>query len=125
MTVDNILQGININKTYNFSSKIVDNFYSDFTRLNDYLSINLLKKKKIIVTFSNKQKLENISKFLTVNYVITDLSKIYSDNVNLVVMDLDQGFEFEDYIVITENEVFKTRDKNVNYSRSRKPGKGI
>ena len=82
-------------------------------------------KKKIIVTFSNKQKLENISKFLTVNYVITDLSKIYSDNVNLVVMDLDQGFEFEDYIVITENEVFKTRDKNVNYSRSRKPGKGI
>ena len=122
MTVDNILQGININKTYNFSSKIVDNFYSDFTRLNDYLSINLLRKKKIIVTFSNKQKLENISKFLTVNYVITDLSKIYSDNVNLVVMDLDQGFEFEDYIVITENEVFKTRDKNVNYKNKFKYG---
>ena len=122
MTVDNILQGININKNYNFSSKIVDNFYSDFTRLNDYLSINLLRKKKIIVTFSNKQKLENISKFLTVNYVITDLSKIYSDNVNLIVMDLDQGFEFDDYIVITENEVFKTRDKNVNYKNKFKYG---
>lgn len=125
MTIDNILNDIKLNKIYNFSSKIIENFNSNFNRINEYLQMCLFKNKKVILSISNKQRINNILKFISVPYVITNEEKIYLDKVNLINIDLDQGFEFEDYVIITENELFKIRDNNINYKNKFKYGTKI
>ena len=59
MTVDNILQGININKTYNFSSKIVDNFYEELDPYQTGKVIDIPNNKIVILTTNSENKLSN------------------------------------------------------------------
>lgn len=125
MTIDNIIEGVKLNKVYSFNSKIVENFNSNFERLNEYLEASLFKNKKVLICLGSKQRLNNIIKYITVSYVITNIDEIYIEKVNLINEELDQGFEFEDYIVITENELFKVRDKNINYKNKFKYGTKI
>ena len=59
MTVDNILQGININKNYNFSSKIVDNFYEELDPYQTGKVIDIPNNKIVILTTNSENKLSN------------------------------------------------------------------
>lgn len=125
MTIDNIVDNAKIDKMYNFSSKAIQKFNSNYTMLNEYLENNLFKKKKIILVLSDKNKIKNIQKFISVNSTFTNLDKIYNDRVNIVIEEIEEGFEIDDYIVLTENELFKARNKDVNYKNKFKFGSKI
>lgn len=125
MTIDNVVNDVKIDKTYNFSSKVPEKFNSNYTMLNEYLVNNSFKKKKIILAISDKNKIQNIQKFIDASSIVTSLDKLYDDKVNIVNLDLDEGFELDDYIVLTENELFKTRNKDVNYKNKFKFGSKI
>ena len=125
LTIDNILKKAKINKQYNFSSKIIDKFNSNFNYLNEYLEKCLLKRKKVIICLSDKSKLKNIQKYITVDNILTNFNKIYDDKINIINYDIDEGFEIDDYIFLCENELFKTRNKDVNYKNKFKYGTKI
>ncbi len=115
MTIDNIIDHIKLNNTYNFTSRIIENFNSNFDRLNEFLQICILKKKKTIISISNKDYINHIKKFLKVSNIFTNINDLHDDVINIVNENIDQGFEFLNYVVITENEIFKNQNKNINY----------
>ena len=125
LTIDNILKNIKVKKQYNFSSKVIDRFNSNYNYLNEYLEKCILKKKKVIICLSDKLKLKNIKKFITVDNILTNFKNLYNDKINIVNCDIDEGFEIEDYIVLSENELYKSRNKDINYKNKFKYGTKI
>ena len=124
LTIDNILD-MKLNKSYVFSSKNVDKFNSNFNYLNEYLEKCLFSNKKVIIALSDKTKLKNVQKFLTVPNALTNLLTIDQNVVNIIEYDIDEGFEIDDYVVLCENELYKTRSKDINYKNKFKYGTKI
>ena len=125
LTIDNILKKVKVNKQYNFSSKVIDKFNSNFNYLNEYLEKCILKKKKVIICLSDKVKLKNIQKFITVDNILTNFKNIYDDKVNIINYDIDEGFEIDKYVILCENELYKARSKDINYKNKFKYGTKI
>ena len=124
LTIDNILD-IKLNKKYVFSSKVIDKFNSNFNFLNEYLEKCLYSNKKVIIALSDKSKLKNIQKYLTVPNILTNLLNIDQKQVNIIEYDIDEGFEIDDYVVLCENELYKSRNKDINYKNKFKYGTKI
>ena len=125
LTIDNILKNIDINKEYVFESILPDKFNSNFNYLNEYLEKCLFKGKKVIICISDENKIKNIKKYLNIEYVETSLDNLYHNKVNIINIDIDEGFEIKDYIVLCENELYKTRNKDINYKNKFKYGTKI
>ena len=125
LTIDNILKKVKVNKQYNFSSNLLDKFNSNFNYLNEYLEKCLYSKKKVIIALSDNQKIKNIQKFITIPSILTNINNIYDDQINIINYDIDEGFEIDKYIVLCENELYKSRNKEINYKSKFKYGTKI
>ena len=125
LTIDNILKGVKLNKEYNFNSYLPEKINSNFNYLNQYLEKCLFKKKKVILALSEKDKIKNIKKYLTLPYIETKVDNIYKDKINIVNLDINEGFEINDYVVLCENELYKTRKISTNYKNKYKYGTQI
>lgn len=125
LTIDNMIDSKSINKLYNFSSRIVDKFRSNFNYLNEFLEKSLFNKRVVILCIGKQSKIKNIQKYLTEPNIVTTYDNLYSDKINIVEDIIDEGFEIENYIVLSENELFKTREKSINYKNKFKYGTKI
>ncbi|MBP3634870.1 MAG: transcription-repair coupling factor [Bacilli bacterium] len=125
LTIDNILDNIKVSKKYNFSSKLPDKFDSNFSYLNEYLEKCLYNKKQVIICLNDENKIKNIKKYLTVSCSITTLDNLSTNKINIIKEDIDEGFEIGKYVVLCENELYKVRNKNVNYKNKFKYGTKI
>ena len=125
MTIDNVTDIKSINKTYNYSSRLPEKFESNFKHLNEYLEKQLYSNKIVIIALSDESKLKNIEKYLTVSTILTNENDLSKGKVNIINSNLDEGFEFDNYVVLTENELFKNRDKKTNYKNKFKYGSKI
>ena len=125
LTIDNILKKIKINKQYNFSSNLLDKFNSNFNYLNEYLEKCLYNNKKVIIALSDTQKIKNIQKFITIPSILTNIDNIYDDKINIINYEIDEGFEIDKYVVLCENELYKSRSKDINYKSKFKYGTKI
>ena len=124
LTVDNLLDK-KLDKIYNFISKNINNFKSNISLLNEYINTNLFNKKTIIICLNSDRKIENIKKFLTIDSHVTDEKNIFENEVNIIKSDIDEGFEIDKYIVISENELYGQKVKNVNFKTRFKAGTKI
>ncbi len=122
LTIDNVLNGIKLNKSFNFSSIVPEKFNSNYNMLNEYLEKSLYKNKTIIISVENENKIDNIIKFIKFTIVKTDLNNIQKNKINIINLDIEEGFIIDDYIVLTENELFKNRKKDTNYKNKFKFG---
>ena len=125
LTIDNLLQKKSVNKQYNFSSKLPNKFDSNFNYLNEYLEKNLFNKKQIVICLSDENKIKSIQKYLTVDSVFTNINELYPNKINIVELDIDEGFEIDKYIILCENELYKNRNKEINYKNKFKFGTKI
>ena len=124
-TIDNIIDNLKIKKQYNFTSRLPDKFNSNFKYLNEYLEKSLYNKKQVIICLSDDSKIKNITKYLNVPYIKTNVENLTDNKINIIKEDIDEGFEIDKYIVLCENELYKTKNKDINYKNKFKYGTKI
>ena len=125
LTIDNLLNNKKLDKIYNIGAKNINNFKSNIEMINEFINNSLFKKKTIILCLNSDKKIENVQKFLNISPVITDINNIRLNELNIIKEDFDEGFEVNDFIFITENELFGQKLKNVNYKNKYKAGSKI
>ena len=103
-TIDNIFREKNIDYV-NFNIEEISSFKEDIELINDYLKKKLIEEKTIIIALKEHQAM-NFVKYLEVNYIFTDVTKIVEGKINIVKIPLNEGFIYKDIIVLTNKELF-------------------
>ena len=113
-SLDNDVSNIKLDCVIDYNTRKVDKFNENFDLINNFFSNKINNNKTIILSLNNVDKnsfLNNIN----VDYVLTDIDNIYKNKLNIIKDFIYCGFEFDNYIFLTENEMFKS-----SYSKVRK-----
>ena len=125
LTVDNLVNDKKLDKIYNFNSKNIDIFNSNTKYINEYISTALFNKKTIVICISSNNKIENLKKYINYNLFITDVNNIEKNKINVIIDNIEEGFEIDNYIFLTEKELYGVKNKTTNYKNKYKVGSKI
>ena len=92
-----------------YKTKEIPQFHENIEAIKNYLDS---KQGKTIVICLKKYQIRSFTKNIDINYVITDINHIFSEKINIIELELDSGFIYKDYVIITDKDLFDiNRDK--------------
>lgn len=113
LTVDNILDNNSFN-LYHIDCKEIPSFNENIDAINNFLSDQLYLNKYIIIYLKEIQ-VKNFVKALKSPYIITDLDNIQKGKINIILKNMNQGYMYGDYVVLTPKELFKYNSVSKKY----------
>lgn len=109
-----------------YNVRAIKPFSKNIEKVNDELNVYLKKNKIIVVSFYNRYKVNNfMERVQNKDFVFTSLSELIENKINLVVSPINEGYELDNLILITENELFShpfLEENNVKYNNNLKMG---
>ena len=107
-----------------YQSNTLDNFNSNFQLLREFVNKRLEAKKTIIFCLSRKAEIDFIKEMFHVTRVV-DEKHLFIEKVNIFNKKINNGFEFDKYVVIGEYDIEKINNREIKYKNSYKIGKKI
>ncbi len=100
-------------KTQIFNKVDVEPFPKDKKQINDRLNTYLKTGKQVIICLDNRYQINKLIDYLENNNItFTNENELFKGKINLIIKKLSTGFQTNDYIVITEKELFNKQDEN-------------
>ncbi len=110
-SIDNYLYDLKLKRVMNFESSDVSNYEGNYEWLKNDLEKYVIKKRTVIICFKNSVNLKRFCDYLDSDNIIkTSENNIINNKINLIVKNIDNGFIFNNYIVLSENNLFKNSD---------------
>ena len=103
----------------------VEPFIGDVESINNRLRDYLKSNKKVVICISNDYKVKKLFETLDNNVLITNENEIYKSKINIIIRNINNGFIFEDLVVISEKEIFNKKDQKNVYKSNFKLGTKI
>lgn len=127
MQLDNILYDIKLEYEDKYISMNIDNYDGNIKYILNDLNKYLLQKKDIIICVDNDLTRDRIIKYLgdDIDIVKSILDNIVKGKVNIVVKNIDTGFIYDNYVVISHHDLFKNIVKKKKYKNKFKMGTKI
>ena len=117
---DNIKFG---NNSFNYESKELQNFNSDFELLKNFVLKNIKNNKTVIFYLSKKSQINEV-KSIFPNAIIS--REIISEGkINIIHKKINKGFMIENFIVISEFDIENIESKTINYKNTYRIGRKI
>ena len=100
------------NKTaLNFNFKNVEFIKNDKTTINSVLN-TYNKKYILILCMSDRYKVNKLIDYLeNPDIVFTDENNILNDKINIIIKKMNQGFIYDKYAIITENDIYGSKSE--------------
>lgn len=122
VSFDNESKG-NINRYKAFE---VENFIGDIKKISDRLDSYIKGKKTVIICLSDRYKVNKLeSDLLCYNVVITNINEIIDNKINLVVKKINSGYIINNYVIVSEKELFNKKESGVAYKSNFRMGSKI
>lgn len=118
----NTFENENSKKAINYSSKEIENFNSNYEKLKDFVYSKLLKKKTVIFCLSKESQIKIIKDLFPESSVVKN---ILENNINILNKKINNGFEYKNYVVISEFDIEKIHDTPIKYKNNYHIGKKI
>ena len=115
---------INRSRAIVYQSNILDNFNSNFQLLREFVNKKLEDKKTVIFCLSRKAEIDFIKEMFHVTRVV-DEEHLFIEKVNILNKKINNGFEFDKFVVISEYDIEKINTREIKYKNSYKIGKKI
>ena len=115
------------NKTeLNYQSYELENFIGDMNSISKRLNSYIKDGKTVIVCLSDRYKVNRLENELTSNnLVITSISNVIENKINLVVKKITSGYIIGNYVVVSEKELFNKKENGIAYKSNFKIGSKI
>lgn len=121
---DNIIDNVLSTKKYN-SHEILP-FTKEKNEINIRLNRYLNNNNIVVICLKDTNQINKIFDFLNNNnLVLTNENNIIDNKINIIQKNINKGFEFNNYVVITERELFNKKDLNIKYKSNFKYGTKI
>jgi transcription-repair coupling factor (superfamily II helicase) len=102
------------NKTIKFNVSTIESFHENVETIKHYIEMKLQCGKTVIVCLKDYQ-IKSFLKFIDLDHVLIKNNKIQENKLNISKICLNQGFEYQDYIFLTEKELFNTNTSKNKY----------
>lgn len=123
MNFDNILSNIKLNFEDKYVSMNIDNYQGNVESVKKDLMKYYVHKKTVIICVDNIHTRDRIIRYLDdLNIIKTTEDKIVLENINIIVKNIDTGFIYGDYVVISSNDLFKNIEIRKKYHNKFKLG---
>lgn len=115
----------NVKNTITYKSSVIEPLETE-TILKNFLKKQLKENKTIIICLSNRYSLNKLEELLkNEKIVITNTSQIFSNYINLIIHRITEGFMYESYVFISENDLFHRHSDIKKYNSKFRYGKKI
>ena len=112
--------------SYDYKTRSINNLNWNNDAALDYLEGLIVKKYTIIIAVNNKITKRKVAEKLSkLPIVETSIDNIIENKINIVVQKMNSGFEFDNYIVISEKELFNKKDISYIYKTKFRMGNKI
>ena len=109
---DSMLTGIDIKETYDYKTKEIPKFHENVDGITNYL---VSQTNKTVIICLKKYQIKSFTRNIDLNYVITDIDHIFEGKINIIELELDDGFIYKDYVIITDKDLFDIRTERKKY----------
>lgn len=109
--------------TFLYSSREIDNFNSNLDDLKAFCTKEL-KKSTIIFALNNQNQIRTIQELFVETY-ITNENKLIPNKINIIEKNVNKGFIFEKYCVISPNDIDKRVNRDIKYRNTIKIGRKV
>jgi len=116
-TINNLDSVIKKSNTFNYEVHQIRKFNENIEAINDYLKKQIYINKTIIICLK-KHQIKTFTNYLECPYIITNENKIIDNTVNIIEKSISEGFEYKNYIILSENELFKVVQSKKKYKTS-------
>ncbi len=123
LSINNISNN-KLSELVNFNIRTINNFNEDISNINDFIRKKISDNYTVLICLK-KYQLRKILSFLNMKVVESSLDSININQVNMIDAELNQGFIYNNLIVLTANELFKNTEKKKKYKTNFKYGVGI
>ena len=114
-SVSNLNHYSYISSMYNFNIKTINQFNENADSINQFIQKHIQNGKTIILCLK-KYQIRSVLKYLNMKVVETTIDKIVLNSVNIVDFDLNQGFIYQNFVVLTSYELFKNIENKKKYN---------
>ncbi|MDO4995637.1 MAG: transcription-repair coupling factor [Bacilli bacterium] len=123
MSINNISND-HISSIENLNIHTINNFNEDSERINEYIRKRIEDKYTVLICLK-KYQLRKILSILNMKVIDSTMDNISLNSVNMIESELNQGFIYENLVVLTANELFKKSDNKKKYHTNFKYGIGL
>ena len=104
---DNLLD-INIKNKYNYLSSSLDNYQGDFEKIKTSLYKYINSGKTVVMCIDNKNVTKRVVNYLDIldDVILTNDKEIIKNKINIINKYIISGFIYNDYVVISSNDLF-------------------
>ena len=104
---DNLLD-ININDKCNYLSSNIDNYQGDFEKIKTSLYKYINSGKTVVMCIDNKNVTKRVVSYLDIldDVILTNEEDIIKNKINIINKYIISGFIYNDYVVISSNDLF-------------------
>ena len=104
----------------NYNTYQVEIFPKGIKKINERLNFYLKKNKKVIICLDNRYQVNKLIEQLeNPSLIYTSEKEIYEKKINVIVKNIQNGFETDDYIVITSRELWGQKRENTYKTKFR------
>ena len=113
-----------ISSMLDMNVKTINPFHENVEAINSFI-LDSINQNKTVVIVLKKYQIRSLLKYLTMKVFETNFSAIKVGNVNIVEGEFNQGFLFNNFVVLSENELFQNNIKKKKYGTKYKYGSSI
>lgn len=126
MNFDNILMSVKLDYEEKYVSGNVEKYNGNIEYIKKDFAKYILKHKTVVICVEGDNAISRVLKYIdNIEIIRTDESNIVSGKVNIIIKSIDSGFIFNDYVVISSNDLFRTGEVKKKYKNKFKLGTKI
>ena len=114
MTINNLASRNNISNIVSFDVHTIAPFLENVDAINQFIR-NQIGKNKTVLICLKKYQLRSILKSLNMQVVESSLDSIQINKVNLIEKEFSEGFIYQDIVLLTAKELFKSKETHKQY----------
>ena len=123
LSFDNVFSDNDKVNIIKYSSNVIHNYNGNYELLRDDLKNYLKNNKTILFCIGDVVARDRVIKYLDIdNIVFTSEDNITNNYINFISKDVDSGFIYKDYVVLSLNDIFSHEKSSNKYKSKYKIG---